>query len=106
MKLQEDIEFIKTCKRENLIPTSANVKLATKTGITKLKKKIVRLIFETELQNKHFEKRKLKKYFIEIYINLKSSLNVFLRNAVIHKANIAIRSKVKFISRRHQKKLI
>ena len=25
IKLQEDIKFIKTCKRENLIPTFANV---------------------------------------------------------------------------------
>ena len=45
------------CKRENLIATFANVKLTIKTGNTKLKKKIACLIFETELQNKHFEKR-------------------------------------------------
>ena len=64
------------------------------------------MILETELLNKHFEKRKLKKDFREININLKLSLNVFLYNAVIHQVNIAIKSKVKSISRRHQKKLI
>ena len=88
------------------MPTFANVKLAIKTGNTKLKKKIARLILETELQNKHFEKQKLKKDFREININLKSSQNVFLYNAVIHQVNIAIKSMVKSISRRHQKKLI
>ena len=59
-KLKEDIKFVKPCKQENLIPTFANVKLAIKTGKTKLKKKIARLILETKLQNKYFEKRKLK----------------------------------------------
>ena len=48
-KLQEDIKFVKPCKQENLIPTFANVKLAIKTGKTKLKKKIARLILETKL---------------------------------------------------------
>ena len=88
------------------MPTFANVKLAIKTGNTKLKKKIARLILETELQNKQFEKQKLNKDFREININLKSSLNVFLYNAVIHQVNIAIKSMIKSISRRHQKKLI
>ena len=106
IKLQGDIKFIKTCKRENIIPTFANVKLAIKTGNTKLKKKIDRLILEKELENKHFEKQKLKKDFREINISLKSSLNIILYNAVFHQINIAIKSKVKSISRRHQKKLI
>ena len=85
-KLQEDIKFIKTCKRENLIPTLANVKLAIKTGNAKLKKNIAHLILEMEVQNKHVEKQKLKKTFTEININLKSSLNVFLYDAVIHQS--------------------
>ena len=106
IKLQEDIKFTKTWKRENLIPTFANLKLAIKTGNTKLKRKIAHLILETELQNKHFEKRKLKQDFREINISLRSLLNVFLYNAVIHQANIAIKIQVKSISRRHQKKLI
>ena len=68
IKLQEDIKFVKLCKQENLIPTFANVKLAIKPGKTKLKKKITRLILETELQNKYFEKRKLKKDVTEVNI--------------------------------------
>ena len=65
VKLQEDNKFIKTCKRENVISTFASVKLAIKTGNTKLEKKIACLILETEVQNKHFVKRKLKRDFRE-----------------------------------------
>ena len=32
MKLQANIKFIKTCKKEYLVPKFANVKLATKSG--------------------------------------------------------------------------
>ena len=60
IKLPEETKFIKMCKQENLIPTFSNVKLAIKTGNTKLKKEIARLISEMELQNKHFEKTKAK----------------------------------------------
>ena len=49
----------------------SNVKIAIKTGNIKQKKKTARLVLETELQNKHFDKRKLKKYFREIKVNLK-----------------------------------
>ena len=35
IKLQEDIKFTKTSKRENPIPTFANLKLAIKIGNTK-----------------------------------------------------------------------
>ena len=37
---------------------------------------------------------------------MKSSLNVFLYNAVIHQVNIVFKSKVNSISRSHQNKLI
>ena len=55
------------------------------------------------LQNKHFEKQKLKKDFREINISLKSSLNIILYNAVTHQINIAIKSKVKPSPKRHFK---
>ena len=32
MKLQADIKFIKTCKKDYLVPKFANVKLVTKSG--------------------------------------------------------------------------
>ena len=49
MKLQADIKFIKTCKKEYLVPTFANVKLATRSGSKNLKLRLSRIIMEAEL---------------------------------------------------------
>ena len=56
-----DIKFPKTCKREGLIPTFANVCLSIKQQNLKLKVRISRTFMENELQMKHREKRNLKK---------------------------------------------
>ena len=50
-----DLKFIKTCKKEELIPTFANVRLSVKHGSAKLKKRISRIIMESEMQVKHQE---------------------------------------------------
>ena len=55
-KLVADIAFIKLCKKEH-----AKVSVSIRNGTYKLKRKIARLVMETELQNKHREKRKLRK---------------------------------------------
>ena len=60
-----DITFIKICKRENLTPTFATVNLAIRHGTMQLKKKITRSIMNVKLQNKHKEKRNLKKQNLE-----------------------------------------
>ena len=52
-KLVADIAFIKLCKKEQLIPTFAKVNVSIRNGTYKLKRKIARLVMETELQNKH-----------------------------------------------------
>ena len=78
MKIQEDITFIKKCKLENIIPTSAKVKLSIKSGNTKLHKRIAKIVLETELQNKHQQKKKifhllafnLRTYWVYTYIML------------------------------------
>ena len=49
MEMEADIHFIKTCQRENIISTFANVKLSTKHGNKKVHSKIVKLVMETEL---------------------------------------------------------
>ena len=59
-KVQADIKFIKTCKSKRLIPTFANFKLGIKNAKHKLKSKIAPLITETELQSKHYQKKKIK----------------------------------------------
>ena len=60
MKAQADIEFIKHCKSEN-IPTFAKVNVSLKHSNHKLKSRIAKIVMEAELQNKHCEKKKLKK---------------------------------------------
>ena len=71
----------------------------------KLKWKIATLIMKTEMQNKHSEKRKLKKELKQICNTLKRSLNLVILNAVFHQLNIALKSKFKVIANCHQKKL-
>ena len=61
MKTLANIKFVKSCKTENIIPTFAKVKLSLKYSNCKLKLHITRLVMEAEIQNKHFEKIKLKK---------------------------------------------
>ena len=53
MKLQADINFIKAYKKEYLVPTFANVKLATRSSNKKIKLRLSRIIMEAELQQKH-----------------------------------------------------
>ena len=105
-KVQLDINFIKTCKKENLIPTFAKVNIAIKHGTQKLKTKIARAVMETEIQNKHIQKRKIKKAIRDTKIKLKSSLTLIIYNTLLHQINIAVKSKVKAITSRHTKKLI
>ena len=56
-KVNQDINFIKTCRRENLIPPFAKVKIAIKINNNKLKQKLTRIILDTELQQKHNQRR-------------------------------------------------
>ena len=61
---------------------------------------------ESEMENKHHEKKKLKKDIVLISKQLKIGLSVLLYNALLHQVNIAVRSCYKVISTRHQKKII
>ena len=64
---------------ENIISTFAKVKLSLKHRIYKMKLDIARLVMEAEMQNKHFEKKKLKKEMMKrIGIQLKNSLSLIL----------------------------
>ena len=70
MKVQADIQFIKSCKKENLIPIFAKVNLAIKSDSRKLKLSLARLM-ESEMESKHHEKKKLKKEIVAISNQLK-----------------------------------
>ena len=71
----------------------------------KLKSKIAHLIMETELQSKHNQKKKIKNELRSVNITLKSSLNVIFYNCLIHQINIASKSKLKPMTKRHLRKL-
>ena len=83
MKVEANIRFIKFCKKDNLIPTFAKVNLSIKSGNWKIHLRIARTIMETEIQNKHREKKKLKQEIASISIQLKSTLGFkfFIRMA-------------------------
>ena len=55
-KLDTHIVFINLYKKEELIPTFAEVNVSIQNSPYKLKGKITRLVMETELQSKHQEK--------------------------------------------------
>ena len=67
MKL--DIEYIKLCKQEHLLPTFATEQLSIQTKNNKLKKRIGRI--EHELESK---KKLLRKKIKSLSIQLKMSL--------------------------------
>ena len=56
--------------------------------------------------NKHRENKKLKKKLTILNNELKTRLNIVLYNTLIHKANIAIKSRFKSIRLLHKKKLL
>ena len=93
MKVQADIKLIKSCKQENLIPTFANIKLSLKYNNNKLKKRIARIVMETQIQNKHREKKSFKKEIRQKFILLKSTLGIAVFNALLHHLNNVIKRK-------------
>ena len=103
--MDADIAFIKLCKKEQFIPTFAKVNISIRNGTYKLKRKSARLVMETELQNKHREKGKLRKNIRTINVLLSTSLSVIVYNALLHQINIAVKSRMKVIKLRHGKKL-
>ena len=103
-KLVADIAFIKLCKKEQLIPSFGKVNVSIRNGTDKVKRKIARLMMETELKNKHREKRKLRKDIRGINGLLSTSLSVIVYNALFHQINITVKSRIKVIKLRYGKK--
>ena len=81
MKVQSKIKFIKSCKKESLISTFAKVNLSIKNSNRKLKLCIPKIVMESEMENKHLKKKKLKKDIALISNQLKIGLGVLLYNA-------------------------
>ena len=70
MKEDQNITFMKSCKEENLVPTFTKVNLSINSRSYKLRYEISKLIIQTELENKHHEKRKLRTEILSIGIEL------------------------------------
>ena len=104
-KVKADIKFVKSCKKENLIPTFSKVNLAIKNGSKKLKLRIARIVMESEIQKKHYKKKKLKEEIIAIG-KLKRELGLFLFNALVHQIEITVKKQSKAIGRCHEKKMV
>ena len=105
MKTVADIKFIKSCKTANVIPTFADVNLSTQYGACKLKKGIPRIIMENVSQCKHTEKKKVRKEILELDKKLWLCLSIVIYHTLLHQINIAVKSRLKAISKRHAKKL-
>ena len=101
-----DIKFLKICKVEHLIPTLANIQLATNGNNTKLKHRIARIILEDELQHNHRQKKRLKSEIKKMSIRLRLSLSLLVYNTLLHKINITAISRSIAISFKHNKKLM
>ena len=104
-KVVLDLKFIETCKKEELIPTFANIRLSVRHGSAKLKKPISRIIVESEMQVKHQEKKKLKQEIKALSTQLKIALSMLVYTTLLHRINIAVKSRIKSIAKRHEKKL-
>ena len=68
-------------------------------GTYKLKRRIVRLVMQTELQNKHQEKRKFRKDIGSINVLLSTSSSLIVCNALFHRINLAVKSRIKVIKK-------
>ena len=93
-------------QKRTTIPTFAKVNVSIRNGTYKLKRKIARLVMETELQNKHRQKRKLRKDILSINVLLSTSLSVIVYNALLHQINIAVKSQFKLSNCDREKNLI
>ena len=105
MKVQADIEFIKHCKSKNIIPTFAKVKVPLKHSNHKLKSLITKIVMEAKSQNKHREKKKLKKEIKQIGVELNSVLGIILYSSLIYQIDITVSSRRVATSVRHKKKI-
>ena len=89
-KVNEDTKFIEICKKENLLPKFAKIRISFRSGSIKVKRKTARLIMETELQSKHLERRKLKQEMIKRCHQMTEDIGLILFNTVRYYLNKVI----------------
>ena len=59
----------------------------------------------TEMENNHTEKRKLKKEIRQICIELKRNLSLIILDTVLHQIRVVVKSRLRKSSKRHKNKL-
>ena len=64
-------KITKSCKKEILISHFAKINLSIKNANRKLKLRIARIVMESETENKHHEKKNLRKDIVFISNKLK-----------------------------------
>ena len=104
-KVQQDLKFVLTCKKENLLPTFAKPKFGIKSD-HKLRGDVGKLIIKTELKNKHRLKNKLKKELIKQSSELKNATSFILYHALQYKIGIVVASRQEKWKSTHSKKLL
>ena len=64
-----------------------------------------RIIMETEMQQKHREKRKITREIVKLSMNLKDSLGHILFNVIMYRLDRSLKLKSNVVSQRHIKNL-
>lgn len=83
MKVQTDIKFNKFCKIENFILTLNKVNIKIKSSSRNIKLSLAKIIMEAKMENKHREKRRLRKEIVAISNKLKGAICLFLYNMLV-----------------------
>ena len=102
--LKCDIDFLLTCKRNNLIPTFARTKLAVKVSFH-LRNKISQQIIDAELKNKYRKKKILLNKIKKRQEELESRVGYVTYVVFYHNINKVISKKRTYWMKTHHKKL-
>ena len=104
VKIKEDIKFIKTCQTDNLKPKFTRINVAINNN-RKLQQRIRKLILQTELNNKHTEKRILLKEIRVLSNQLRLTLSTIEFNALQYRLTKQLTEKRKYVAGKLQQKL-
>ena len=59
---------------------------------------------ETELQAKHQTKKKITREIKQLTNQLKRTVNIIIFNAIVYKLDVAVKSRLEAVKKRHDKK--
>ena len=105
IRLINDIKYIKSCKRDDIIPTFARVSNSVVKNNRKLNNKVSVLILNSELEHKHNERRDLlnniKTFEQMVFCDISSTLKYAIRYKLVN-TSTALKDK---LHSRHEGKL-